>query len=388
MIIEIPEYRQLNQEARKSLREQIYYVNEDILHCVLLDDVIELDVVHNSKIDPSILTNEIKSLVSNISRSFQRVASRIVFQNKGSGNNSNDPYDNLCSSGQAMLISPGMYAFQGQFLSLIMQLDKYFREYAVSLGSIEHFYPTLVPTRSLLENGYLKNFPQHAYLVASARHDLNVLEVLGSNTDSINNDDLYEVLGPHSHVLAPTVCYHCFETLRNQVVPVDGAIYTAVSACNRYESHNVDGLTRLQNFTMREIIFFGCSEDVEIIRKRILDHCRSTLVNWGISFRIVTASDPFFSGPADSKRIFQSVMEVKYEVQAYLPHSDSWVSIASFNNHLQSLVGHYEIDIEGDNPLFSGCVGYGYERLAYAICSQYGLDRRDWPLAMAGRRTD
>ena len=125
-----------------------------------------------------------------------------------------------------------------------------------------------------------------------------------------------EKLDTHKQILSPTVCYHCFETLRNQTVPVDGALYTAIAPCHRHESRNISGLSRLQSFTMREIIFFGSDDFVEMNRNEIQEHCKSYFIELGLKFRIVTASDPFFTSGAESKRIYQSALALKYEIQA------------------------------------------------------------------------
>ena len=132
---------------------------------------------------------------------------------------------------------------------------------------------------------------------------------------------------------------------------------------------------------MREIIFFGSEDYVERNRNEIQEHCKSYFIDLGLKFRIVTASDPFFTTGAEAKRIFQTALELKYEIQAYLPHSESWISVASFNNHQQSLVLPYRIHIDSGSELHSGCVGYGYERLAYALYSQFGCEKLSYSKA-------
>ena len=51
----------------------------------------------------------------------------------------------------------------------------------------------------------------------------------------------------------------------------------------------------------------------------------------------------------------------------------------SYKNY-RNLVKPYEIISDSGFNLFSGCVGYGYERLAYALYSQLGFDLKSWPL--------
>ena len=64
---------------------------------------------------------------------------------------------------------------------------------------------------------------------------------------------------------------------------------------------------------MREIIFFGSDNYVETNRNEIMDHCKSYFIYLGLKFRIVTASDPFFTSGAEAKRIYQSALALKYE---------------------------------------------------------------------------
>jgi hypothetical protein len=54
-----------------------------------------------------------------------------------------------------------------------------------------------------------------------------------------------------------------------------------------------------------------------------------------------------------------------------LPYEKKWLSVGSFNNHLDILVKKYNINIKsGKKSLYSGCIGWGYERFVYAIIAQ------------------
>ena len=100
---------------------------------------------------------------------------------------------------------------------------------------------------------------------------------------------------------------------------------------------------------------------------------------WGVKFRLISASDPFYSSTAAKKRAYQGAMGLKFEGQCWLPHRNRWLSVASFNLHEKILVDAYSIDAGSEAGLWSGCVGYGYERMVYALYSQFGDDPRNWP---------
>ncbi|MGA1823440.1 MAG: aminoacyl--tRNA ligase-related protein [bacterium] len=382
MFIQFDNNTLLKGDAKKVFLEQIYYVNKSIIDCNITNDGIDVKFDIHAKIDENDLADKINNLSDSIIRSFDRVEAKIMFNNPGKVTNTKDPLNELLSTRQAVQTAPGVFILQGDFLDTINRLDNIFKEYALERGAIEQHYQSTVPTTSLMKNGYVSSFPQHLFFVESVHRDLDSIQLISKKAKDEPSDNLFwldEHLDEPNQILSPTVCYHTFEGLRGQCLPASGAEFTAIASCHRYESHNVQGLSRLQTFTMREIIFFGSTDSVEKSRTEILEHCKLCLVDWDVKFRIVTASDPFFTNGSESKRIFQSVMELKYEIQVYLPHSDSWLSIASFNNHQQSLVKPYDITFQSGAPLYSGCVGYGYERLAYALYSQFGCNRSSWP---------
>ena len=49
-------------------------------------------------------------------------------------------------------------------------------------------------------------------------------------------------------------------------------------------------------------------------------------------------------------------------------------SIASFNDHGNVFYDRFNIAVKDENSRFSGCVGWGYERIIYSILAQKGAD--------------
>jgi len=103
--------------------------------------------------------------------------------------------------------------------------------------------------------------------------------------------------------------------------------------------------------------------------------------NWELNFRVIVATDPFFTAGNEKLRIFQSSLNLKYELQLFIPHDESWLAIASFNHHRDSLVNPYDISYKNNNAkLNSGCLGLGFERLIYGLYCQKGKDIHKWPM--------
>lgn len=377
MFVKIDSFYSKNGEALKDLIEKTYYINSNIQKCDYNGEGLTLELSNKDKRLKKIIKDEIINISSKILKSFEKIDTVILFENEGGKLFNNDPMDQLLSSGQVVETYPGVFALQGGFLNKINELDSFFKNFALKNNAIEQQYQPILATQSLIDNGYLSSFPHHPLFVANIRRDSKSIKKLAENSKnkSIQNKNewLDNSLDTHSKLLSPTICYHCFEVLKNSSIPEEGKKFTAIGSCHRYESNNIEGLSRLQAFTMREIIFFGTSKFVEENRNEILDHCKSYLIDLNLKFRIVTASDPFFVTGSESKRIFQKALRLKYEIQAYIPHSDTWISIASFNNHQSSLVEKYSIRFDGEEDLYSGCVGYGYERFVYALLSQHGF---------------
>ena len=363
-------------EIWKEFEGKLFYLDKTILSYHKADDGIILDLDDDA--DVKLIKEKVRTLTKDILRSFSRVKTKQIYESNGEINYSQDPMHQLLDTRQVIEIYPGVFALQGKILKSLKKLDSTFRNFALSRGAIEQHYHSTVPTKSLIENGYLQSFTHHPLFVANIFPELKILNNVSNGIKNLDNKQILNLikknLGQHEQIISPTVCYHCFETLRDQTIPKDGVEYTAINSCHRFENRRIYGLARLQSFTMREIIFFGNDEYVIKSRNQILEHCKTFFDKLKIQFRVVTAFDPFFTNTSDSKRVFQTVLDLKYEIEAYLPYSNSWLSVASFNNHQSSLVDNYAIDFSSNEKLHSGCVGYGYERLLYAIYAQKGLD--------------
>jgi seryl-tRNA synthetase len=253
------------------------------------------------------------------------------------------------------------------------------------MGAIEQDCPTTVPLGSLVDCGYLSNFPHHAMFVSHAHRNYPDIRFLGTLSLSSNVPDINQRLeSPHA-LLSPTVCYHCFQAFNGKTLPSNELLFTATAKCHRHEFKQVVGLERLNTFTMRELVFFGSKEYVASRISTIQTLIKSLFESWGLHFRIIGANDPFFASSASNKRTFQSLFSLKQELQVRLPYKDKWLAVGSLNNHVTGLVKAFAIKPAGESEpadLHSGCVGIGFERLALGIFAQFGLDASQWPEAL------
>ncbi|MBI2167194.1 MAG: hypothetical protein HYU34_02985 [Candidatus Omnitrophica bacterium] len=380
LLVPIPAEIALSGEAFRLLRDQVYFMDEKIASVSCSSHQIEIHFSEPPS-DPDSFKEKVVRLAQRTSRSFQKAVPQVVTEEEGELLNHSDPYPVLARDRQVIEVGPGIYVYQGEFLKYLEALDRIFHQAALGRGAAEQGVPTTVPVTSLVQNGYVAGFPHQLFLVGSIHHDFELVEGLAGDPQKYLSSDgaLEDVASHHTRLLSPTVCYHTFESLRGQTLEKETSLFTALGRCHRNEGAGVGGLHRLQTFTMREIIYFGSQDFVEAERTWTLDHLKALFHQWKLKYRVITASDAFFAGGSEKRRAYQTVFKLKYEMQLYLPHAEDWLAVASFNHHQETLTEAYQIRRKSCEPIFSGCTGYGYERLAYALYAQKGMERSAWP---------
>ena len=71
-----------------------------------------------------------------------------------------------------------------------------------------------------------------------------------------------------SCVELPLVCYHVYHRNQGITLPSEGSVYRVRGKCFRYEASNLRDMTRLWDFTMREVIFVGTEDFVGRLVRR------------------------------------------------------------------------------------------------------------------------
>lgn len=292
-----------------------------------------------------------------------------------------DPTPTLIAARALIRTGRGRFVYGGLLLGVMESLDRIVARYAAERGAEPQLYPATVNAATLIRSGYLQTFPQHAYFVApAALASESLAGIAGSaSVDSLSSPGARAWFGAHDQVLAPTVCYHCFESQQGERMEMPRS-FTAVNHCSRFEVDGDVSLARLHTFRMRELIGFGDADHVSALLDHALGWTTELLRRWGVPHRVATATDPFFAGAQSGKVFYQATFVLKRELRLPVPFDGSWLAVASFNNHQQSFTRTF--DITGPAPLSSGCVGWGYERFAYALLANLGVDPRAWPEPM------
>lgn len=290
-----------------------------------------------------------------------------------------DPLPGMLSGGLAHLPGPGAATLGGPMVWLIDHLDQRIRAIALSMaGSAEYRYPTLLPVEVLERQNYFDSFPHFVMFVTRLHNDAdNYEEFLRRYRESGGRitSEVFGLCRDDRYCLPPTMCYHTFHQLTG--TEVGARVVTSRGKSFRHESRYATGLDRLWDFTIRETVFLGAEAYVAQARRRFLDAAFALMDQLELSATCEVANDHFFGNAARDGVLSQRIMELKYELIAGLAGGRR-AAVGSFNLHGDHFGTAFGIRHAGE-VAYTGCVGFGLERLAYAFVTQHGTDPARWP---------
>lgn len=293
-------------------------------------------------------------------------------------------------AGLATPMGDGCYAASGPLARLLAAFDNRVRTIAVDgFAAVDNHYPALIPTSVLHRAGYFDSFPQ--LLMSAGRFHADPRSAAdtlhGFTAEYAAAEDRAKFMDSRTehagHCLSPTVCYHTYQQFAGRQVSHEGSIVTATGKIFRYEGAASRTLERLWDFTMREVVFLGSRETVMRLRQDLLDAVCLMIDELRLAAHVEVANDPFFAaagaGEAAPKRVMvQRALKLKYELRMPVVE-DRDIAVGSFNLHGQKFGKAFGITTPDGEPAYSGCIGVGLERIAYAFLCRHGIDPADWP---------
>lgn len=189
----------------------------------------------------------------------------------------------------------------------------------------------MLPAGFVLAASYAKSFPQHAFIA----------------TNGLQEDH---------YLMSPTCCYPVFRSLGGEILP-GRSLITHKNICFRREAAYQEA-RRQGVFLMREYILLA--EEVDTVRSwlsDVRDQVMRMLRGLGLAVSVARATDPFFD-PNDLRQKFQEDQDLKSEI------TSGNLAIGSLNLHLQAMSRNCGIAGPSGRPLFTGCFGLGYDRVA------------------------
>jgi seryl-tRNA synthetase len=283
----------------------------------------------------------------------------------------------------ARTLGRGQVSFAGGAFALKRFLDDAVADLArARFGAAEEDHPALLDPDVLVRCGYFSSFPHSVSLVSHLTEDFDAIEAFrvantGSETLKVPDPG---ALRSTDAVLRPAVCLPVYRALEDTSLPAGGLAITTSGKAFRYESSNMEGIQRLWDFSMREIVFVGSSQDVESRRTELVEATSALMEEWDLGFRLVSGSDPFFATVRGSKALWQRTRAVKYEM---IVDVGSTSIAAGSINFAGTLFGDaFCIRTDAGDTATTACIGFGLERLVLALFSQHGFEAARWPRAL------
>ena len=336
--------------------------------------VVKLTLHDHDAPDPALLERSIQSLARSVS-STRLPETKTLVQSLGTGKYSKDPHQELISRGEIVAFGPGRHGFGPRMLLLLEALDREIKSYGSRIGAISRSYPSLIASGDLQKCRYMSAFPNSLCFVQHLREDLEVIRSFSSSVSVEHGKAKFEssVLTPPECLLSPNICFHTYSSLAGS--RIGSTIVTAAGKCFRYESRSLAALDRLWEFNMREIIFLGSQDFVVESRSAAIESLTTMFKEWGLDFRVSTATDPFFTDDFASLATFQLAFELKFEMLTTIPYLGKPIAAGSFNYHRDFFGESFDIRQRNSNEVVhTACVGFGLERLALAHLAQFGVE--------------
>ena len=245
------------------------------------------------------------------------------------------------------VVTNGRANLSGVSLLLFEKFEEHFLRMARESGAEEHAFPSVIDNQTLRCAGYFESFPNGATKVTAPGQ-------------------------MHDCSMSPAVCYHCYPLLAQSPCREE-VTWTCQGKCFRHENGLYEGLARLWEFTMREIVFCGPAKWIEHQRedwmKRVLHFCEE----YGLEGALEESTDPFYGATSRGQQLLQRLKKLKYELKLTLVNGGT-TAAASFNLHEAHFSQAFGITSVSGNPFHTGCVAFGLERWVLAALQQWDDD--------------
>jgi seryl-tRNA synthetase len=343
-------------------------------------------VLHASLVegaDPALIQQKLQQLVDRYQNSEFGHKSETYFEQTANVGQ-RDAWGELLARKWATEVGDGHVILRGDAALLMAFIDQeVMREFARPFGAELECYPATILCRTLDRCNHFSSFPEHVDFVSHLRPDVDVLQqfVKSCEAGGWSADCHAGRMAENDYAISPSCCYHCYEGMEGWELSGPGRCITAILGCHRFEGANQKTLSRLRSFTMREVIWVGHPRYVLESRAKAEELIIEQARRWGLQCRLEIANDMFFTNDFAVKASFQRQQEAKKELRALIPQEDKMISVISSNFHSATFGKAFDIRV-GGRPAVSACVGWGLERIVYAVVSQFGLDSAGWPVGL------
>jgi seryl-tRNA synthetase len=387
VFFEFPQQPPIPKFLIKDVLAKLAYVDERVRAAKISSsgELITLELSSEASSDSrEELSRRVASLVEAMSDNAFEPELKIIEQHSFSGSNQTDPMGELASRREVVEEGPGYFVLGPLLTAVVAHIEERILEVAREMQATQYRFPSLISPAYMERVEYFRNFPHSLSFATHLRE--NLPDIQRFSCEAVTVDGVISadsaVYAPVSAMLAPTVCHHLYLTMSDCRIEGDGITATATGNCFRFESRNMRSLERVWNFTMREIIFVGTDSYVRACIEEVRNRIRPLLHELELTYSVMTANDPFFIGTFRDQAAYQAAFELKHEIRTPLPFKGETIAVGSYNRHGDFFGRSLNITLADGSSANTGCVGIGFERIAYAFVCQHGIDPAKWPSAL------
>lgn len=297
---------------------------------------------------------------------------------------SGDVFQELKDRGDIFQHAPGIFSYSGLYLQLMEVLDQEVKNFALKEGAQAVSLPVSTPIADLQKSDFFKHTPQFAQFISCLPPKAPSISEFSQALElGKKSAELKSLLDFPELICRSAICLSAYPRYAHKMLaPHDYFCLTSMGKSFRHEGGRVSTMERLQEFTMREIIYFG---DAPYVQKKMVNATqwfKDFMQSLELQGVIQMGDDSFFVDHAKSLQFYQRSQKSKYEVRLVNPHLKRQVACGSLNFHGSHFAHSFSIKLNNGQLASTGCVGFGLERLVFLILSQYGSESTCWPVRL------
>lgn len=267
---------------------------------------------------------------------------------------------------------PGLFGWGEGLERVYLGLERMLTRIGREAGIRVLRFPPLLRREVFERSEFAHSFPQlfgsvHAFTGGDRSH-AQLLDAMSSGADWSAGTRQTDF------VLTPAACYPVYPLYGDRQLGDDVTVDVS-SYCFRHEPSTEPG--RLVTFRQREFVRIGAPDAVEEWLARWQVRAVDAIRTLGLDGKLENAADPFFGRGA--KLLASSQREQNLKVEIISAIGEHPVAIASCNNHRDHFGRAFGIGTADGMPAHTACIGFGQERIAFALVAAHGPDPDRWP---------
>lgn len=185
------------------------------------------------------------------------------------------------------------------------------------------------------------------------------------------------------YILEPLQCIPFYQYLEGKEINLNkGPVKIYDASGPTYRNEDLDKLKPLvkqREFHRSEFLYLGNKKDVTNLRENIMKELMNLFDKFKMRYRIIVGNGCFEI--SENEKVFpETIRDIPIkDIELYIPSSNSWLEIVGASILWNIQTKRFNIKSNNKEELWSGCTGFGLERLMYAFLAQKGFNSKKWP---------